>query len=313
MNTEIETSILNFVIDRLQIEDEWFEWRGRGFTWWAGPLAQHVTFADPRDLHGVRAATLHVHTDLLADVPRVATTWRRLASINRLATLSAYVADVPAGTVRLHASVTVTEANWPMARALALHAAALQVADAHAEVSELARIFGAGVHATAHPVRGPRAQVDEMIGVVEVYQQRGQDASPFTTEELAGLVHLEPRPWMMAANEPKRVLADLEFAPGRPSRLELDASVDHPALGSGLQLRLAIPVEPDAAIAQRLNANEAAQPDAHQLGAWCVDDDSGLAFTAFIPSAAHMPDLSRALVYHLAGRNEWARQLLFPQ
>jgi hypothetical protein len=89
--------------------------------------------------------------------------------------------------------------------------------------------------------------------------------------------------------------------------------VVHPALGSGVQLRLAIPVEPDAAIAQRLNANEAAQPDAHQLGAWCVDPERGLAFVSFIPSAAWVPELLRALVYHAAGRNEWTRELLFPQ
>ena len=86
-----------------------------------------------------------------------------------------------------------------------------------------------------------------------------------------------------------------------------------PALGSGVQLRLALPVEEDAAIAQRLNANEAAQPDAHQLGAWCLDPDRGLTFVSFIPSAACMPNLVRALVYHAAGRNEWARELLFPQ
>ena len=82
---------------------------------------------------------------------------------------------------------------------------------------------------------------------------------------------------------------------------------------SGVQLRLALPVEEDAAIAQRLNANEAVQPDAHQLGAWCLDPERGLSFVSFIPSAVYMPDLLRALVYHAAGRNEWARALLFPQ
>lgn len=313
MNAETEAGILNFIIDRLQIEDDWFEWRGRGFSWWAGTLAQRIAFGPPRDLHGVAAATLHVETDLLTGVRPVAATWQRLAAMNRFATLSAYVADVAAGTVRLHASVTLTEANWPMARVLALHAAALQVADAHAEAGELSRIFGAAVDASAHPVRGPRPSPDEMLGVIEVYQQRGQQASPFGAEELARLVHLDPRPWVLASSEPNRLLANLPFATGQPARLELDAAAVHPALGSGLQLRLIIPVEPDAAIAQRLNANEALEPDAHQLGAWCIDEDQGLAFAAFVPAAAYMPDLSRALVYHAAGRNEWARALLFPQ
>ena len=313
MTPETEAGLLNFLIDRLQIEQDWFEGRGRGFTWWAGDLAQRIHLAVPRAMHGVTVTTLHVETDLLADVPLSSLTWQRLASVNRLATLSAYVADVDTRTVRLHASVALTDDNWPMARTLALHAAALQVADAHAEAAELAKALDARVDESGHPSSGRRTRPDEMLGVVEIYQQRGQDPSPFTTEALAQLVHVEPRPWRMAASEPDRLAADLEFATGQPARLELDASAVHPALGSGLQLRLLIPVEADAAIAQRLNANEVVQPDAHQLGAWCVDLERGLAFTAFIPAAAYVPELLRALVYHTAGRNEWARELLFPQ
>ncbi|MCC7124514.1 MAG: hypothetical protein IT178_06685, partial [Acidobacteria bacterium] len=69
MKTDIEAGVLNFIIDRLQIEDEWFEWRGRGFTWWAGRLAQRIMFAPRRDLHGVQASTLHISTDVLSNVP----------------------------------------------------------------------------------------------------------------------------------------------------------------------------------------------------------------------------------------------------
>ena len=40
--------------------------------------------------------------------------------------------------------------------------------------------------------------------------------------------------------------------------------------------------------------------------------ERGLMFTGFVPAAAHAPGLSRALVYHLSAKNEWARALLFP-
>ena len=109
-----------------------------------------------------------------------------------------------------------------------------------------------------------------------------------------------------------RLDADLEFAEDAPARLEVDAGARHASLGSGLQVRLILPVEPDDAIAQKLNAADALEPDAHQLGAWCIDDERGLMFTGFVPAAAYMPGLSRALVYHLSARNEWARALLFP-
>lgn len=313
MSADLEARVLNFVIDRMQIDDEWFEWEGRGFRWWAGPLAQRLRFAPRRDVDGVTMATLHIETDLLADVPMTGATWQRLAAVNRLATLSAYVADVPARSVSLHASVSFTGDNWLMARGLALHAVALQNADAHAEAAEMAAAFEARVRASEHGTRGRRKSHDEMLGIVEVYQHRGQDPPPIGTAELAQLVHLEPRPWLMAANEPNRLLADLDFATGRPARLELDAGVIHPALGTGLQVRLVLPVEPDPALSQRLNANEALSPDAHQLGAWCIDPDHGLAFIGFFPSAACLPELGRALVYHAAGRNEWAREVLFPQ
>jgi hypothetical protein len=303
---------LRFLTERMQIEAEWAVQEQTSFTWWAHTLAQRVWVAPPREVMGVPIRTLHVETDLLADVPMTTSTWARLASMNRFATLSAYVADTNQHAIRLHASVSMTEHNWLLARSIALHAMALQMADAYAESAELAAAFAGRVHATPHPQRGMREQPDEMVGVLDIYQQRGEDDSPFTADEIAELVHLEPRPWLMAANELHRLEADLAFAEGTPARLEIDASERHASLGSGLQMRLVLPVEPDAMVAQRLNANECLEPDAHQLGAWCLDDERGLMFSGFVPAAAHTPGLSRALAYHLSAKNEWARALLFP-
>jgi hypothetical protein len=309
---DVVEEVLRFLTARMQIEAEWAVQEKTSFTWWASSLAQRVWMAEPRDVQGVALTTLHIETDLLADVPMVAATWTRLANVNCFASLSAYVADRAAGTIQLHASVSLTDENWRLARAVALHAMALQMADAHAEAGELASAFGGRVAATPHPTRGLRTTPDEMVGILDIYQQRGESDSPFEPEELAQLVHLEPRPWTLAANELHRVDADLDFATGLPARLELDAGERHPSLGSGLQMRLLLPVDADPMIAQRLNANERLEPDAHQLGAWAVDEERGLLFTGFIPAAAHAPGLSRALVYHLSAKNEWARALLFP-
>lgn len=303
---------LRFLTARMQIDAAWAVQERTSFTWWAHTLAQRVSVSPPRDIQGVEVRTLHVETDLLAEVPMTASTWSRLAGVNTLATLSAYVADPAARQVRLHASVSLTADNWPLARAIALHAMALQTADAAAEAAELAAAFGGRVNATAHPRSGMRQRPDEMVGVVEMYQQRGEADSPFTADEIAELVHLEPRPWLIASNQLHVLHAELAFAHDRPARLELDAAARHPALGSGLQLRLLLPVEPDDMIAQKLNAAESREPDSHQLGAWCVDEADGLLFTSFVPSAAFVPGLSRALVYHLSAKNDWARALLFP-
>ena len=304
--------VLKFLSQRMQIEAEWAVQEQTSFTWWAHTLAQRVWVAPVRELQGVELRTVHIETDLIADVPMNTSTWARLANVNRFATLSAYVANRADQTVRLHSSVSLTHDNWLLARSIALHAMALQMADAYAEASELAAAFGGHVAATPHPRQGLREEPDEMVGVIEIYQERGQGESPFNSDEIAQLVHLEPRPWMMAANEPLKLLADLEFATDLHARLELDASERHASLGSGLTMRLLLPVEPDEAISQKLNANERLEPDAHQLGAWCVDPERGLMFTGFVPAAAYTPGLSRALAYHLSAKNEWARAILFP-
>lgn len=304
--------VLRFLTARMQIEAEWAVQERTSFTWWAHTLKQQVWVAEPREFQGVELRTLHIRTDLLADVPMNANTWSRLAGVNRFASLSAYVADTTNQTISLHSSVSLTSENWLLARTIALHAMALQMADAYAEATELAEAFGGRVAATPHPIRGLRERVDEMVGVLEIYQQRGEGESPFTIEEIAELVQLDPRPWVMAQNDVHRLNADLEFADGLPAHLELDASERHASLGSGLQMRLILPVEPDEALAQKLNANECVEPDAHQLGAWSVDEDHGLMFSGFIPAAAYTPGLSRALAYHLSAKNEWARALLFP-
>ncbi|MEW6319715.1 MAG: hypothetical protein AB1635_01370 [Acidobacteriota bacterium] len=298
--------VLDFLFARMQIDQDWSVREPGAFTWWAGPLAQRVWAAPPRTVEDTSVTTVHIETDLLAGVPAGADTEARLAGVNRLATMSAYLGDLAEGRVRLHASVTVTDDNWPLARLLALHAMAIQVADAHAEAAPLAQVFGGTPDRSGHPGRGLREDRDEMLDVIEIYQQRGEGRSPFGAAELAGLVHAEPRPWLSIANTPDAVQADLPFGNDRPSRLELNAAARHPALGSGLHARLVIPVAPTPALVQRLNLAEREDPDAHQLGAWCLDEARGLTFASFVPTAAYSPNLAHALLYHMAARNSWA-------
>src|SRR5436190_15937424 len=189
----------------MQIEAEWAVQEKTSFTWWAHTLAQRVWVTEPREVQGVSLTALHIETDLLTDVPMNETTWARLAGVNQFATLSAYVADKTRGTVRLHASVSLTADNWLLARAIALHAMALQMADAYAEAAGLAEAFGGRIDATPHPRQGMRGRPDEMVNILDIYHQRGEGESPFDADEIAGLVHLDPRPWTMAANELHRL------------------------------------------------------------------------------------------------------------
>lgn len=302
--------VIDFVYDRLQIDEEWSTRDAGGFTWCAGPLALRVWHGAPREVEGISMTAVHIETDLVNGVVESNEIRAQLAGINRLATLSAYVWSARDRTVRLHASVSVTEDNWPLARLLALHATAIQVADAHAESAPLAGIFGGSVARTIAPNGRVRLEPDVMLEVTSVYQQRGEHGSPWSADELASLVPLEPRPWSRASSEADHFEATLPWHTGRESRLELDTRIVHPALGSGLQLRLRLPVDAEPSVVHDLNTADITEPDAHQLGAWGLDDEAGVVFTSFMPAAAFVPNLTRSLVYHLAARNDWARELL---
>lgn len=299
--------VIDFVFTTLQIDEEWSARDAGGFTWCAGPLATRVWHTAPRDVQGVAMTTVHIETDLLMGVSRSDDILARLAGINRLATLSAYVWSDADRALRLHASVSVTEDNWPLARLLALHATAIQVADAHAECTPLAEVFGGSVARAIAPNGRVRLEPDEMLDVTSVYRHRGELASPWRTDELASLVQLEPRPWSRASSEADTFDADLPWRGDGTSRLELDRRVVHPALGSGLQAQLRVPLEAEPSVVHQLNQADTAEPDAHQLGAWGLDEQLGVVFTTFLPSAAFVPNLTRALVYHLAARNDWAQ------
>lgn len=307
---DIGQRVVDYVYERMQIDDPWAV-RSKGrFAWWGGSLAQRVWANEPQVRDGVPVTTVHVETDLLRKVRPSADTLERLAGLNRLSTLSAYVADTRTHVIRLHASVSATEDNLALARVLALHATALQVADAHAEASPLAEIFGGEVDESEHPSSGPRLDEDEMLDVPSAYAHRGEGPSPFGVDELAELVRLEPRPWLNVSSEPTRVDAELAFDGDEPSRLMLDAAYRHPAIGSGIRINLTLPVPAVASRVQGLNAGEVNSPDAHQLGGWCASEDDRLMFVSFFPAVAHVPNLARAIVYHMATRNGWAHHLL---
>jgi hypothetical protein len=307
---DVGRQVVDYVFERMQIDGPWAVREPSRFTWWGGALAQRVWAMPPRERDGVLVTQVHIETDLLRNIASMPDAFERLAALNLFSTLSAYIADVDAGAIRLHASVSATEDNLPLARLLALHATALQVADAHAEADALAELFEAEPDGSAHPEAGARTEEDDMLGVADIYASRGEGGSPFGTDELAALVHVEPRPWTSASNEAHSLRAELPFDGGEPARLHLDAAFRHTSLGSGLRLTLTQPLAATSARIQALNAAECDAPDAHQLGGWCASEQDRVMFASFIPAAAYVPNLARALVYHAATRNGWAHEVL---
>ena len=194
---EFVEDVLRFLTARMQIEAEWAVQEKTSFTWWASSLRQRVWVRRPREFQGVQLTTLHVETDLIADVPMDDSTWARLASVNRFASLSAYVADPAA---RHHQPALLGLAHRRQLSAGANHRAARHGA---ADGRRVRRSRGAG-----HGVRRPGRRVAaSQAGHARARRTRWSASSrstssaatadsPFTPEELAQLVHVEPRPWI---------------------------------------------------------------------------------------------------------------------
>ena len=102
--------VLRFLTARMQIEAEWAVQEQTSFTWWAHTLAQRVWVAPPREFQGVELTTLHIETDLLADVPMDASTWARLAERQPVRHAQRLRRRHRAsGPIRLHSSVSLTD------------------------------------------------------------------------------------------------------------------------------------------------------------------------------------------------------------
>ena len=62
----------------------------------------------------------------------------------------------------------------------------------------------------------------------------------------------------------------------------------------------------EGGVAETVALVDAPRPDAHQLGAWGIDENDRLRYAAFLPSAAYAPHLTPSFVYHMVARNDWA-------
>ena len=307
----------------MQIDERWMLRRPRGFTWWGHELAQQVWLDPVEDYHGTPVARLHIETDLLTDVPDPAKAIDALVALNRAASLSSLAADAE-GRVRLHASLTVTPDNLTLAGSLALHAIAIQAADAHIKAAPLAGHLGARVARSAHPSHGPRPDPDDLLDALAFYADKGAGASPYADLDFRAMALMQPRPWVLARTAGDGLDVELPFLGSRPSvldgtgaaapetaLLQVRASHRHAQLGTGLLLRLALPVRAGAAVANQLNLAEALRPEGHQLGAWTIDQQNLACYTV-VPAVAFADDLVETLIWHVAARALWARAQLFP-
>ncbi|MBI3965049.1 MAG: hypothetical protein HY329_05375 [Chloroflexi bacterium] len=330
--------ILDFVYQKLQIDDEWSVRESRSFTWWAHQLAQRIWIDGPVSEFGGQYYRIHAETEVVCDVSVTDRLHEALAAMNANVTMSALVCDEATGRVVFHCSANFRRENRQAIAQAFFQAAAIQAATAAAQAEPLAQILGGRVADSAHPTSGARWQPDDLLSIREAVYLRvseGLVSAPVGdfgrafAADVRAILETNPRPPGVLANGDAGGLtieyqcvndltgAEAIFGPRRgiPGTALFQAFPDasHPELGRGVLTTLRVPIgietelQNKARAAQRLNAAEIAEPmDFHFLGSWCQHPSIGaLSFVSFIPASVYWPGLLGALVWHLAARARW--------
>jgi hypothetical protein len=323
---DIGQHVIAEVYAAMMIDQEWSVREDHAFTWWGHRLAQRVSAEPARDDHGASVVRVTLATNLLRDVDIDALSGNseKLSMINRSAMMSAYVGDVKERAVSLVSTIYAHEGNLRFATHLAKGAAAMQAAEAHAVVDDLAKLLNGEPDESAHPENGARSEADDMLNAVAMFAASGRDVSPYgidlesvsdTLGEL-GFVATETQ-YGITAELPCK--ADTPAAAGGTGTalLEVEAMERHPRIGSGVLILLKTPFAADpvftSALAIRLNSAEAlegAWVRAPLLGGWCVSDEGAPTYSAFLPTQLYGRGLLSDVVVGQALRARWAGDFL---
>lgn len=312
---DVGTRVVEFVRQRLQVEGQWCEPGERGFTWWAGPLAQCVWAEPPYEDNGVTLSRVHVRTDLLRGVPDGETIVACAAVMHRAALSGLVRIDEDRGGNLLFASSAYVcdqmEASLGLVVALA---AALQTAEAHCLMADLAQATGGEPRESAPPNEETRRHPDEMLSIIEnLVAPHGVGPSVYTGPEFTRAAEWLEQQGIFANADETGLTAEYPFGE-QTSLLTLKTGEPHPVLGNGLSIQLTLPLMPGeeesldgVQTALAMNAREVTEhTDSHFTGSWCADP-RGLAYRSFFPNLlGGGPGWVTNVVLAMTRRAKWA-------
>ena len=308
---------------RLLIDDAWALRDDRSFSWWPHRVVQRVRAEDGVGEGDAASARVHVETDVLfAD----GVTLRQAAIL------------AEDGVVRLWSATIVTKETIPVALGFLSAAAALQAIYAEGGREGLEDELGLPAAASEHPRSGTRPHPDGMLDLLSArIAPEGKNASRFVdpSDWVAAAAALEPF-GARAEASPRGLDARLPFldplegthplGPRASALLQARHDERHPEMGTGVFLRLFLPVDAapaQADVALNLNARERDVPFAiDSTGAWtleapettfalaAVGGKPRLCYVRFVPNALHLPGLLPALAADMARRADATREHL---
>lgn len=286
---DVGRSVIEAVYKLMQIDARWSLRAEREFSWWGHRFKQRVWADSPHRSYDETVTWVWARTDVLRDVRDRPRTYSAIAELNRLSAMSALIYDPETRRVFLNCGMVAHQQNQSWLGRYFGMAVALQACQAESLADALAEEIGGEPDLSAHPKSGPRSEPDDMLNMMAVEATRPKHSRTWlTTADFQSITDMTPNPWVLASpgdsgltaempflNDTPAVSALLEGQEGaQPGTALLMATVDeaHPSLGSGLLVRVGLPIQVNAALANSLNLLETTGPwKNHQLGAWCED------------------------------------------
>ncbi len=312
---DVGIELVEHLFREMQIDEEWAVRRERGFTWWAGALAQRVWAEPPIEDLGVELCRVHVQTDLVQGVRGEPEELERLGATTGFATMSGPL--LGEGVVRSAASVFVHEGTLEMWKHLLTVAALLQVTEAHISAETTAELVGGVPAASAHPTSGPRLVPDDMLNVIrDAFAPLGALPSMFrggdfeSAERTFGRHHT-----VLTTASDTGLTSELPFG-SETALVQMLTDIENPRLGSGLMVLLKLPLSfppgSRSRLALDLNRRELGEMTRTPfLGSWCPDptNQSTMTYVSFLPNACALPGLPTTWLQYTASRAKWAESV----
>jgi len=306
---------VRFVFESLDLSPERSVRGERGFTWWGPRLAQRVWADEPFDECGRVVSCVHAETDLLRSFPTHENALARFGETARGASLFGLLPRKD-GALGFWSSACVCEENLPwMPRVLAA-AAALAAREAEESADPMSRALGTVPAASDPPAPGWRAQPGglSILPRADEPVSRWNDQAEFDAirDAIMGKAGCFP------SVGDRSLRAEIPFGPrggyeatgGLAARLDVSTRARHPAVGSGVLLRLHLPfcLEYDAQARAALDLNALERTSYlrfHSLGSWCPHPGPGPAYISFVPNGLYERDVLLCLTLSMVARAEW--------
>lgn len=343
MTQDLGLIMIDRLYERLMVDAEWSLRGPRGFTWWSFRLAQHIEASVPVRIGDRDVCEVRIWTEVVNGVDPECPAADIISMPNMRATLSATVWDPARRSITDHCAAVVHSENVDWMIWLLPVAALLQNTAAHSRAHALAEALNGRPAESSHPTNGTRATADELLMAPQrVIVPEGRGPSKFVGDGTRGIAQTVGRLGLAGFATDAEFVCEVPFTGARPvafltppervetALLEVYSDIEHPDLGNGALLTMALPMsfEPSEAgsVANRLNlleAQAALSVDGSPatgvslgvlLGAWSPDPRvtarDRIAFNCFLPSVLARPRLLENLVQYQAIRTEFAARAL---